>query len=148
MNREKDTYYLQMAIDESRRCEPSDSSYSVGAVIVAASGGLYKGYTRETGAHNHAEEEALAKALAAGAELSGAVMYSSMEPCSVRKSKPKSCSALIIEHGFGRVVYALAEPPHFVECHGRDLLREAGIEVEEVERMAAEVLSINSHILG
>lgn len=139
--------YLQRAIDISRKCAKCDTSYCVGAVIVTASGQLFEGYTHETGPHNHAEEEAVKKALDSGADLSGASVYTSMEPCSTRKSKPVSCAELIISNGFRRVVYAYAEPDCFVQCEGTRLLREAGIEVRVIAELVPQVEEINSHIL-
>ena len=65
-----------------------------------------------------AEMFSIAKALAAGAVLRGAAMYSSMEPCSTRSSEPESCSELILRHGFSRTVFALYEPSCFVCCEG------------------------------
>jgi rib_reduct_arch: diaminohydroxyphosphoribosylaminopyrimidine reductase len=101
----EDRRYLQMAIDESRKCTPSTSSYCVGAVIVTTNRKIFTGYTHETSPTHHAEQEAILKALAAGVELRGATIYSSMEPCSERKSEPESCSELIIRHEFRRVVF-------------------------------------------
>ena len=145
---DEDRRYLEMAIEESRKCRPVTTAYSVGAVIVTAAGEIYRGYTHETAPANHAEEEALAKALAAGAILRGASIYSSMEPCSIRKSKPKSCSELILEQGFSRVVYALEEPACFVDCHGRELLTGHGVEVVVLDVLADRVREINAHIIN
>lgn len=139
--------YLQKAINASRKCAPSLTAYCVGAVIVTKSGQSFEGYTHETGPHNHAEEEAIKKALDAGADLRGASIYTSMEPCSTRKSKPVSCTELIILNGFGRVIYAYAEPDCFVRCEGTRILREAGVEVEVIADLAPQVEEINSHIL-
>lgn len=143
----EDLKYLEMAIEESRKSAPVRGSYRVGAVIVTAAGEMFKGYTHETGEHNHAEEEAVAKALQAGVTLKDATIYSSMEPCSVRKSKPVPCAQLIINHGFAKAVYALPEPPVFVQCHGAQTLAEAGVEVVRLDTLAPEVRSINSHLL-
>lgn len=138
---------MQMALEASRECVPCATAYCVGAVVVTAAGQVFSGYTHETGPANHAEEEAVAKALAAGADLHDAVIYSTMEPCSTRSSKPRSCTQMIIEHGFGRVVYAFKEPLCFVQCQGDRLLREAGIEVDVMDGLAQEVVVINSHII-
>ncbi len=141
-----DRHYLKMAIDQSRLCVPSATAYSVGAVVVARSGAVFCGHTHETSPSNHAEEEAIAKALAAGENLNGAVMYSSMEPCSKRASKPVSCSEHIIRNGFSRVVYALREPAHFVDGQGCEMLTGAGVGVREIADMAQQVIEINKHI--
>lgn len=142
----EDRHYLQMAVDESRHCVPSRTSYCVGAVIVTADGRIFKGYTHETSPTHHAEQEALKKALAAGAELRGATMYSSMEPCSKRSSEPESCSELMIRHGFARAVFALYEPDCFVCCRGALNLREAGIRVKVYPELAEGVRAVNAHL--
>lgn len=144
---DRDRAWLQLAIRESRKCTPSDSSYCVGAVVVTADNQAFNGYTHETSPTHHAEQEAIEKALAAGVELGGATMYSSMEPCSVRKSEPESCSALIVRHGFRRVVFALREPDRFVRCTGAADMWRAGIEVVQNDSLAGEVRRINGHLL-
>ncbi|MFR7603014.1 MAG: hypothetical protein ACLUYV_04210 [Alistipes shahii] len=77
--------------------------------------------------------------LDAGAELRGAAIYSSMEPCSQRKSEPESCTQLILRHGFARVVFALYEPDRFVRCRGAQTLREAGVDVRVYPELAEGV---------
>jgi 5-amino-6-(5-phosphoribosylamino)uracil reductase len=142
-----DLIYLQQAIDLSRLTPPSDSAYSVGCVIVSNNGAIFTGYTHQTAPHNHAEEEAIAAALTAGADLSGAVAYCSLEPCSVRKSKPVSCSELLIKYGFARVVYAASEPDCFVVCEGAANMRTAGVKVHQIKDLQQQVFEINKHIL-
>lgn len=146
--RAEDRRLLAGAIELSRRCIPCASCYRVGAIVVTASGEQFTGYTHETSPTHHAEQEAITKALAAGAELRGAVMYSSMEPCSERRSEPESCSALLVRHRFARAVFALYEPSCFVACQGALRMREAGIEVRAYPELATEVRRINAHITG
>ena len=93
-----------------------------------------------------AEMFSIAKALAAGAELRGAAMYSSMEPCSRRASEPESCTQLIIRHGFARAAFALYEPDCFVCCRGALTLREAGLDVRAYPALANGVWEANAHL--
>lgn len=144
----KEKRLLRQAVDLSRLSEPCDTAYRVGCVIETRTGAIFDGYTHETGAHNHAEEEAVAKAVTADADLSGATIYTSMEPCSKRASKPVSCSEIIINCKMAKVVYAYAEPDHFVKCDATRRLVAAGIEVCTIPELAHEVAVINSHILG
>lgn len=137
---------LREAIAESRRCTPSETSYCVGAVIRTCDGRRFTGYTHETSATHHAEQEAIAKALAAGAELRGAAIWSSMEPCSQRASEPESCTQLILRHGFARVAFALYEPDRFVCCRGALALREAGLDVRCYPELGEEVRAVNAHL--
>jgi pyrimidine deaminase RibD-like protein len=143
----RDREWLQAAVDLSRRCPPSGTAYAVGAVVVGADGSeLARGSSRETDQYQHAEEAALAR-LAPGTDLSGATVYSSLEPCS-RRSRPATCTQLILDVGLRRVVIALREPPHFVRCEGVALLRAAGVEVLEIPDLADQVWAINANVLG
>lgn len=144
--RSDDLHYLRMAIDESRKCTPCATSYCVGAVVVTPDGRTFRGHTHETSPTRHAEQEAVAKALAAGATLRGAAIYSSMEPCSKRASEPESCTQLILRHGFARVVFALYEPDRFVCCQGAVMLREAGIRVRFYPELSDAVRAVNAHL--
>ncbi len=143
-----DCNHIVRAMDNSRACETSPIRYRVGAVVVTRDGAEFDGHTGENAPENHAEEEAIGKALAAGADLKGATVYSTIEPCTVRKSKVESCTDLIIRHGIGRVVFALREPDRFVRCEGMRLLSEAGVEVCEIADFAPDVIRINSHIIS
>lgn len=139
--------WLREAIDLSRRCPPTDSAYNVGAIIVSAGGErLAEGFSRETDPHVHAEESALHKV--EGQDLTGATIYSSLEPCSIRKSRPAPCVQLILESGIQRVVFALREPPIFVECHGVQELQDGGVKVVELPKLAGLVRDINAHVLA
>jgi diaminohydroxyphosphoribosylaminopyrimidine deaminase/5-amino-6-(5-phosphoribosylamino)uracil reductase len=161
---EADRRWLLEAISLSRRCPPSQTAYSVGAVLVAADGSvLSTGYSRETGPGDHAEEVALAKIRlpgashaagagagaggGAGAELAAATLYSSLEPCAVRASRPVPCADLIIASGVGRVVIAWFEPPLLAPGGGAGRLRAAGVVVIEVPELAAAARAVNAHLL-
>jgi riboflavin-specific deaminase-like protein len=146
---EADQAWLAQAVELSRRCPPSPSAFAVGAVVVAADGTvLAAGYSRETSSHNHAEEAALAKLDPADPRLPGATLYSSLEPCRVRASRPTPCAELIIEAGLRRVVIAWLEPPVFAAGGGAGLLREAGVSVVEIRGLAAEARAVNAAVLS
>ncbi len=144
--RDEDLRYLARAVAEGLRCVPSPTSYCVGAVVVLPDGRTFTGYTHETSPTHHAEQEAIRKALDAGAELRGAAIYSSMEPCSQRKSEPESCTQLILRHGFARAVFALYEPDRFVCCRGAQTLRQAGVDVRVYPELAEGVRRANAHL--
>jgi diaminohydroxyphosphoribosylaminopyrimidine deaminase/5-amino-6-(5-phosphoribosylamino)uracil reductase len=144
-----DQAWLAQTIDLSRRCPPSPAAFCVGAVVVAADGTVMAtGYSRETSPQAHAEETALAKIGPGGSRLAGATLYSSLEPCRVRASRPTPCAELIINAGLRRVVIAWLEPPVFARGGGAALLREAGITVVEVPGLAAEARAVNAAVLS
>ncbi len=144
--RADDLRFLRMAVSESLKCKPSATSYCVGAVVVTPDSRIFQGYTHETSPTHHAEQEAIAKAEAAGASLRGASIYSSMEPCSTRASEPESCTAMILRHGFAHVAFALYEPDRFAACQGALMLREAGVRVQYYPELADQVRQANAHL--
>ena len=86
------------------------------------------------------------KLLPSGSATTAPTQYSSMEPCSQRKSEPESCTQLILRHGFARVVFALYEPDRFVCCRGAQTLREAGVDVRVYPELAEGVRRANAHL--
>lgn len=143
-----DHRWLQAAIDMSRLCPATVTAYAVGAIILDHDGTeLARGYSRETGPFVHAEQQALAKLDGTGLDLSGATMYSSLEPCTTRSSFHRTCTELIIEARIRRVVVAMREPPVFVDCVGIELLWKAGIEVTVMPEFAGQVTAINAAVI-
>lgn len=140
-----DLAWMRHAIDWSRHCPPVDSAYNVGAVIVADGIELAYGFSRETDDKVHAEEAALAKLV--GTDLTAATIYTTLEPCSKRASRPRTCTQLILDAGIRRVFFALQEPLLFVDCEGLEILTAAGVQVIEVTDMAREVADINAHVM-
>ncbi len=142
-----DEALMERAIEVSQNSPARSSCYRVGAVVKTLDGAIYDGYTLEISPTHHAEQAAITKALAAGADLCGATIYASMEPCSTRSSEPESCSQLILRYGFYRALFALYEPSHFVECHGAENMRRGGVDVCCMRRYAADVVALNRHVL-
>jgi pyrimidine deaminase RibD-like protein len=145
-----DVRWMRLAVSLAGLCAPSDTAFSVGAVVVDAAGAeLSRGFSRENGDRvAHAEEAALGKLSPDDPRLAGATVYSTLEPCSERKSAPRTCTELIIAAGLRRVVIAWREPDLFVtDCRGRELLTAAGIEVCELPEFAAEAAAPNRHLI-
>jgi 5-amino-6-(5-phosphoribosylamino)uracil reductase len=144
-----DIHWLRHAIELSRRCPPSQTAFSVGAAIVAADGTLLAtGFSREADPRAHAEETALAKVPPGDPRMPMATLYSSLEPCGVRASRPRTCAELIIASGLRRVVYAWREPPLLATGGGDQQLRAAGAIVIEVPELAPEACQVNAHLTG
>lgn len=144
-----DRHWMAVAVELARLCPPKQSAYSVGAVIVSADGiEIARGYSRDTDDHVHAEESALARA-AGDARLRTATIYSTLEPCSQRSSRPLTCTRLILEAGIPRVVMAWREPSLFVaDGQGYEQLTLAGVTVVELPEFAEQAKAANSHLNG
>jgi len=153
-----DRRFLSWAVELSRLCPPSDSAFSVGAVVVGEDGEvLATGFSREQEDHDHAEEVALRK-LARGKLAQGklgpdprlrhATLYSSLVPCGARASRPVTCVAHVVAAGIPRVVFAWREPRLFTDGEGAEQLRAAGVAVTEVPELAERARAVNAHLVG
>ena len=148
MSSRDDARWMRLAVELAWLCPPSATAYSVGAVIVAADGTEpSRGFSRENDPIVHAEESALGKLTPGDPRLPGATIYSTLEPCSKRKSRPRSCTELIIASGIRRVVIAWREPDLFVaDCQGYELLEQAGLEVTELPAFSEQAAAPNRHL--
>jgi diaminohydroxyphosphoribosylaminopyrimidine deaminase/5-amino-6-(5-phosphoribosylamino)uracil reductase len=106
----------------------SEPNPRVGCVIVDGAGRVVgRGHTQEAGGA-HAEVMALHDAAAQGAEVRGATVVVSLEPCSHHGRTPP-CTEALVGAGVGRVVMAMRDPNPLVAGRGADRLAAAGIEV-------------------
>lgn len=142
-----DRALLAQAVDLAARCPPSDTAFSVGALVVGPDGVvLAQGWSRRHDPVEHAEEAALADL--GGIVPPGSTVYSSLEPCGRRLSRPRTCAALVLDAGVARVVFAWREPPLFVEVDGAAQLRAGGVEVVELPELAPAARGPNRHLLA
>jgi diaminohydroxyphosphoribosylaminopyrimidine deaminase / 5-amino-6-(5-phosphoribosylamino)uracil reductase len=103
----------------------------VGAVVVRNGQIVGEGWHERKGGP-HAEVVALE---AAGRLARGATLYVSMEPCSHHGSTPP-CTEAVLESGIAKVVSGSLDP-NPEAGGGLELLREAGVEVEDADSFAA-----------
>jgi diaminohydroxyphosphoribosylaminopyrimidine deaminase/5-amino-6-(5-phosphoribosylamino)uracil reductase len=142
-----DRALLLEAIALARHTLPSAYAFSVGALIVDGHGRtLSAGYTHQDDPRDHAEEAAIAALGPGWLAPPAATLYSSLEPCSVRASRPRSCTELILAAGITRVVFAWREPELFVHGEGAERLRAAGVEVVELTELADAARGPNGHL--
>ncbi|MGW1953392.1 dihydrofolate reductase family protein [Streptomyces sp. NPDC001920] len=145
-----DRHWLALACDLAAQCPPSRTAFSVGAVVVAADGTeLARGHSREAGDPVvHAEEAALAKIGADDPRLADATVYTSLEPCTRRASRPLPCARLILDAGVRRVVTAWREPDTFVMgADGSGALAEQGVDVVVLPEFEERAKAPNGHLL-
>ena len=123
-----DTMMTRALANAARARTVSAPNPWVGCVIVTTDGQTFDGAT-EAPAARHAEIVALDAARAANANLGGATVYTTLEPCSHHGRTPP-CTNALIAAGVSRVVSALTDPDPQVTGSGFARLREAGITVD------------------
>jgi diaminohydroxyphosphoribosylaminopyrimidine deaminase / 5-amino-6-(5-phosphoribosylamino)uracil reductase len=113
---------IELAAGGSGRTTPNPI---VGAVVVKDGEVLGEGFHTAYGAP-HAEREALAAC--GDADVRGATMYVSLEPCCHHGQTPP-CTDAIVEAGIARVVVGSDDPTEKASGRGLGILRDEGIEV-------------------
>lgn len=100
----------------------------VGCVVACRDGTTFVGATEPAG-QRHAERVALDQATASGADLHGATVHVTLEPCSHHGRTPP-CTDALIDAGVSRVVVAISDPDPRVAGSGIERLRAAGLAVD------------------
>ena len=121
-----DRVHLSRAIELARRGTGAvRPNPVVGAVIARGEEVLGEGWHNEYGGA-HAEVNAIE---ACGlADLRGATLYVSLEPC-CHDGKTPPCTDAILQAGIGRVVVASDDPTEKASGRGLGILRDEGVEV-------------------
>ena len=116
-----------IAIAASVRMRTSPNPW-VGCVIVTTDGQTFTGATEAPGGR-HAEIVALDAARLANAQLQGATVYTTLEPCNYQ-GRTGPCTEALIDAQVARVVSAVTDPDTHVGGRGFQALRHASINVE------------------
>jgi diaminohydroxyphosphoribosylaminopyrimidine deaminase/5-amino-6-(5-phosphoribosylamino)uracil reductase len=121
-----DKLHLARAVELARKGSGAVRPNPVVGAVVARDGEvLGEGWHEEYGAA-HAEVNAIE---ACGmAELAGATLYVSLEPC-CHEGKTPPCTDAILQAGIGRVVVASDDPTEKASGRGLGILRDEGVEV-------------------
>jgi diaminohydroxyphosphoribosylaminopyrimidine deaminase / 5-amino-6-(5-phosphoribosylamino)uracil reductase len=122
-----DLEWMRKALAEACKGDPSPNPH-VGAAIVKNNVLLGVGYHEKAGT-DHAEVRAIQAARGAGADLVGATLYVTLEPCN-HTGKTPPCTQAIAQAGIARVVVGTADPNPNVPGGGIAFLRSRGITVE------------------
>lgn len=142
-----DYKFARMAIEQARKSVAEHDSRPhpmVGAVVVKDGKVLSVAHRGEIAEGNHAEFVALEKKLA-NVTLTGATIYTTLEPCTTRNHPKVPCAERLIERKVARVVLGMLDPDERIRGLGQMKLRTANVatqffpadlmsEVEELNR--------------
>lgn len=140
--------YMELALEQATKCEPTTTAFSVGAALVNGTEVISTGYSRELPGNTHAEQCALVKYFNStdSDELpEDTILYTTMEPCSFRLSGNDPCVQRIINtNGKIKTVFVgVLEPDTFVKDNSsRTLLQRQGIDYIKIpgyEQKATEL---------
>ena len=123
-----DRKFGELAVAEAQKSIAEDDGKPhphVGVVIVRDGKVLATGFRGESGSGDHGEYCALKKVNEA--DVQGATVYTTLEPCSERNPPKKSCTERLINAKVARVVSGSADKDESV--YGHSTLVEAGIEI-------------------
>jgi len=126
---------LLKAIELAKLCKlesPEKVRPKVGAVIVKNGKIISEGYRNEDGKGRHAEDIAIHKCKREN--LEGAILVTTMEPCTVGDCRPgdirSPCVTYIVESKIKGVIYGILDPNRRIEGEGVRFLRYHGILTE------------------
>ncbi len=130
-----DRLHLTRAIELAERGRGSVSPNPlVGAVLGRREHVIGQGFHGAVGGP-HAEVEAIRDA--AGADLTEATLYVSLEPC-CHQGRTPPCTEAILQAGIHRVVVAADDPSEHASGRGLGILRDEGVEVVVADGEVAE----------
>ena len=129
---------MRMAIDNGKKSVSEDGKLSpkVGAAIFKDGQILGAAFRGQLSEGDHAEYTLFEKILK-GADLSGATLFTTLEPCTHRNNH-KPCSDWIIEKGIKHVFIGYLDPNPKIYNNGCKKLKDAGIEISYFPRILRE----------
>lgn len=132
------------SISEPGRDDPPPA---VGAVIVKDGIEVASAFRGQCAAGNHAEKCAIESA--GERDLRGAVVYTTLEPCSRRNAPKVACAQRLIDQGVGTVYIGLYDPNPKIYREGWKMLRDAGISLRDFPAdLRNELREINAAFLN
>jgi pyrimidine deaminase RibD-like protein len=145
-SKEQDSEFMSIAIRESKesRAENGGPHPRVGVVVVKQGVIIEKAHRGEFAQGDHAEYTLLEKKLR-DEDLTGATLYTTLEPCNKRGPEKTPCAGRIVMRRIGRVVIGILDPNPSVQGKGMYMLKRARIAVDIINdpRLENEIEELN-----
>ena len=138
---------IKKAIEQSKKCIGEDEKApKVGAVIIKNNNIFISAYRGEKEPGDHAEYTAIKKVKKEykDIDLKGAILITTLEPCTTRYQGKTPCAQRIYDEGFEKVIVGMIDPNQCIRGKGILYLQMRGIAVELFPaKYANEVIEIN-----
>lgn len=126
-----DIQYIKGAIERAKlsQQEGGPPRPLVGAVLVKDGKELGRSHRGELEPGQHAEFGLLERRLRHD-DVTGGILYTTLEPCTTRKPPKEPCSERIVSRRLSRVVIGILDPNQLICGRGIRYLREHGVDVD------------------
>lgn len=144
-----DSEFMKLSIEVSRKCKPEDGRIHPVVGVVAVRDGEIVGtaYRGELAPGDHAEFTLLEKQLP-DAQLTGAVVYTTLEPCTTRNHPKVPCVMRLIERRVKKVFIGMLDPNPLITGMGEIALSKAGIETQIYPmKLKNEIMELNREFI-
>ena len=145
-----DTKIMELAIEIAKNSKPESDSRvhpKVGVVVVKNGKVLAKGCRGELCAGEHAEYTVLERKLK-DRDLTGSILYTTLEPCTTRKHPKTPCVEWIVKRRMHTVVIGILDPNPEIRGKGVLFLRENNVLVEHFPaELQLKVEEINKDLI-
>ncbi len=131
---DNDVRWMRRAIDLARRSEAESRTDdrpppSVGAVAVRDGALIAEAFRGQNNPGEHAEFGIITQLGERSGALTGATIYTTLEPCTERSEGKTPCATRLVDEGVARVFIGAYDPNPRVQRLGWSRLRNAGIEL-------------------
>lgn len=120
---------MTVAIARQARAEDARAHPKVGAVLLNQGQLLASAFRGELQSGEHAEFTLLQKKLPT-ADVTGSVLFTTLEPCTARNHPKKPCTEWVAERGIECVFVGILDPDPRMYAQGITQLRQKGIRIE------------------
>ena len=136
--------WMRLAVDLGKRCVSEDRGKPlVGAVIVKDGKVLGSGFRGETNEGDHAEYGVLKRL--GDIDLTGALVFTTLEPCSRRKTPTFiPCAQRLVNVGVSEVHIGIYDPNPVIYRQGWKILRDAGVRLRDFPADLREEIAVDN----